>query len=43
MIKNYKELSMEDKNKVMLELMRMKDFKEITNDEYRSEVIKLWS
>ncbi|MCI5939230.1 MAG: hypothetical protein MRZ17_04880 [Acholeplasmataceae bacterium] len=40
---NYKELSMEDKNKVMLELMRMKDFKEITNDEYRSEVIKLWS
>lgn len=40
---NYKELSMEEKNKVMLELMRMKDFKEISNEEYRSEVIKLWS
>lgn len=40
---NYKDLSMDEKNKVMLELMRMKDFKEITNEEYRSEVIKLWS
>ena len=40
---NYKELSMDEKNKVMLELMRMKDFKEITSEEYRSEVIKLWS
>lgn len=40
---NYQDLSMDEKNKVMLELMRMKDFKEITNEEYRSEVIKLWS
>lgn len=39
---NYKDLSTDDKNKVMLELMRMKEFKEITEEEYRSEVIKLW-
>ena len=39
---DYKEMETEDKNKVMLELMRMRDYKEITIEEYRSEVIKLW-
>lgn len=39
---DYKNLSNDDKNKVMLELMRMKDFKEISEQDYRAEVIKLW-
>lgn len=38
----YKIMNSEEKNKVMLELMRMRDFKEISDEEYRSEVIKLW-
>lgn len=40
---DYANLEMTEKNKIMLELMRMKDFKEISESEYRSEVIKLWS
>ena len=39
---DYKKMETEEKNKVMLELMRMRDYKEITIEEYRSEVIKLW-
>ena len=39
---NYSSLSTDDKNKIMLELMKMKEFNEITNEEYRAEVIKLW-
>ncbi len=39
---NYSEMTNEEKNKVMLELMRMRDFKEITQEEYRREVINLW-
>ena len=38
----YKTLTTEEKNKVMLELMRMKDSKEITEEEYKEEIIKLW-
>lgn len=40
---DYSNLEMTEKNQIMLELMRMKDFKEISESEYRSEVIKLWS
>ena len=39
---NYSELSNDEKNNVMLELMKMRHMKEITDEEYRSEVIKLW-
>lgn len=39
---NYDIISMEEKNKIMLELMRMRDFKEITLEQYKEEVIKLW-
>lgn len=38
----YKTLPTEEKNKVMLELMKMKDAKEITEKEYKEEIIKLW-
>ena len=39
---NYSSLDNDEKNKIMLELMKMRDFKEITQEEYRAEVIKLW-
>ena len=39
---NYNALLTHEKNEVMLELMRMKDFKEITEEEYKEEIIKLW-
>ena len=39
---NYSEMSNNDKNDVMLQLMKMRDTKEITDEEYRSEIIKLW-
>ncbi len=39
---NYKELSNDSKNEIMLELMKMRHLQEITDEEYRSEVIKLW-
>lgn len=39
---NYSELTTDEKNQVMLELMKMKNFNEITEAEYKSEAIKLW-
>ena len=39
---NYNTLLTHEKNEIMLELMRMKDFKEITEKEYKEEIIKLW-
>lgn len=39
---NYNTLLTHEKNEIMLELMRMKDFKEITEEEYKKEIIKLW-
>ena len=36
------ELSNDSKNEIMLELMKMRHLQEITDEEYRSEVIKLW-
>jgi hypothetical protein len=31
-----------EKNEIMLELMKMRDYKEITPEQYREETIKLW-
>ena len=39
---DYRNLSVDQKNLVMLELMKMRDTKEITDEEYKSETIKLW-
>lgn len=39
---NYSALTMDEKNLIMLELMKMRDLKEISDEEYRSETIKLW-
>lgn len=39
---NYNTLLTHEKNEIMLELMKMKDFKEITEEEYKKEIIKLW-
>lgn len=39
---NYQELSNNEKNEIMIELMKMRHMKEITDEEYRSEIIKLW-
>lgn len=39
---NYQELNTEEKNIIMVELMKMKQFQEITEEEYRTEIIKLW-
>lgn len=39
---NYNMLLTHEKNEVMLELMKMKNFKEITEEEYKKEIIKLW-
>lgn len=40
---DYKNLSENEKNEIMLELMKMRDFKEISQEQYQQEVIKLWS
>lgn len=39
---NYSEMSSEEKDRVMLELMKLKINKEITELEYHDEIIKLW-
>lgn len=39
---NYQEMSVEDKNKVMVELMMMREQRVINNDEYQLEIIELW-
>lgn len=39
---NYNELNTDEKNTIMVELMKMKNFQEITEEEYRAEIIKLW-
>lgn len=39
---NYHELETEEKNIIMVELMKMKNTKEITDEEYHTEIIKLW-
>ena len=39
---NYAILSVEDKNKVMVELMMMREQKVINNDEYQHEIVELW-
>ena len=39
---NYNALLTHEKNEIMLELMKMRDFKEITEEEYKKEIIKLW-
>lgn len=39
---NYNTLLSHEKNEIMLELMKMKEFKEITEEEYKKEIIKLW-
>ena len=40
---NYKLLTEAEKNEIMLELMLLRDLKDITSEQYRQEVIKLWS
>lgn len=40
---DYHSLSEAEKNEIMLELMMMRDLKEITLEQYQQEVIKLWS
>lgn len=40
---NYKQATVEEKNDIMLELMKMRDFHDITEEQYKKEVIKLWS
>lgn len=39
---NYETASLEDKNKIMLELMRLKDQNKITQDDYLDEISELW-
>lgn len=39
---NYEIASLEDKNKIMLELMRLKDQNKITQDDYLDEISELW-
>ena len=39
---NYPDMSVEDKNKVMVELMMMREQKVINNDEYQHEIVDLW-
>ncbi len=42
LITDYKIASEEEKQSIMLELMRLRDEKKITNDEYLEEAYKLW-
>ena len=39
---DYANMSVEDKNKVMVELMMMREQRIINNDEYQREIIELW-
>lgn len=39
---DYSEASIEEKNKVMLELMRLRDQEKITYDDYLNEISELW-
>ena len=39
---DYTNMSVEDKNKVMVELMMMREQRIINNDEYQREIIELW-
>src|SRR5690606_11966949 len=39
---DYKVASEEEKNQIMLELMKMRDLHEISQTQYREEIIKLW-
>lgn len=39
---NYASASLEDKNKIMLELMRLRDNDKITQDDYLDEISELW-
>lgn len=39
---NYKEATLEEKNKIMIELMKLKDQNIITYDDYLNEISKLW-
>ena len=39
---DYRIVSTEEKNKIMLELMRLKEQKVITPDDYLDEVSELW-
>lgn len=41
-ILDYSLIDDEEKNKIMLELIKLKDNRKITNDEYLEEVYKLW-
>jgi len=41
-ITDYNVLSESEKNQIMLELMRLRDEKKITKDEYLEEIMKLW-
>lgn len=41
-VTDYNFLSESEKNQIMLELMRLKDEKTITHDEYLEEIMKLW-
>ena len=40
---DYPSLSEAEKNEIMLELMLLRDLKDITLEQYQQEVIKLWS
>lgn len=39
---DYQNATEAEKNDVMLELMRLRDFKDITYEQYQNEVVKLW-
>lgn len=39
---DYQNASEAEKNDIMLELMKLRDFKDITYEQYQNEVIKLW-
>lgn len=39
---NYQMMDVEEKNKVMVELMMMREQKVINNDEYQHEIVELW-
>jgi hypothetical protein len=39
---DYETATEEEKNDIMLELMKLRDFRDITKNQYQQEVIKLW-
>lgn len=41
-ITDYKAISLEEKNQIMIELMKLRDANKITQDDYLDEISKLW-